>query len=109
VTIFMVGLLFGRTVSWNGQARDAQRLPWDTAFQGMWPQLAFGTVVMTLAVVGSPTLFWWGLVMTLGYVVAIPFGVLLADPALGERFARWRLCGIPEEFETPAEVRAVQT
>jgi membrane glycosyltransferase len=108
VTIFMVGLLFGKTVSWNGQARDAQRLPWDIAFQGMWPQLAFGTVVMTLAFIGSPTLFWWGLVMTLGYVVAIPFGVLLADPALGERFARWRLCGIPEEFDTPAEVKAVQ-
>ncbi len=29
----MIGLLFGKTVSWNGQARDAQRLPWDVAFQ----------------------------------------------------------------------------
>jgi membrane glycosyltransferase len=108
VTIFMVGLIFGKTVSWNGQARDAQRLPWDTAFQGMWPQLAFGVVVMTLAYVGSPTLFWWGLIMTLGYVVAIPFGVLLADPGLGRAMARMKLCAIPEEFDTPAEVKAVQ-
>jgi membrane glycosyltransferase len=108
VTIFMVGLIFGKTVSWNGQARDAQRLPWDTAFQGMWPQLAFGVVVMTLAFIGSPTLFYWGLIMTLGYVVAIPFGVFLADPRLGQAMARMKLCGIPEEFETPAEVKAVQ-
>jgi membrane glycosyltransferase len=108
VTIFMVGLIFGKTVSWNGQARDAQRLPWDTAFQGMWPQLAFGALVMTLAWIGSPTLFWWGLVMTLGYVVAIPFGVFLADPGLGRTLARWRLCAIPEEFDAPAEVQAVQ-
>jgi membrane glycosyltransferase len=108
VTIFMVGLMFGKTVSWNGQARDAQRLPWDTAFQGMWPQLAFGTVVMTIAWIGSPTLFWWGLIMTLGYVVAIPFGVLLAEPGLGRTMARWRLCAIPEEHDTPAEVKAVQ-
>ncbi len=108
VTIFMIGLLFGKTVSWNGQARDAQRLPWDTAFQGLWPQLAFGAVVMTLAYIGSPTLFWWGLVMTLGYVVAIPFGVFLADPALGRALARSRLCGIPEEFDTPAEVKALR-
>jgi membrane glycosyltransferase len=107
VTIFMIGLLFGKTVTWNGQARDAQSLPWDTAFQGMWPQLAFGAVVMTLAWIGSPTLFWWGLVMTLGYVVAIPFGVMLADPGLGRTMARLRLCAIPEEFEAPAEVKAV--
>ena len=108
VTIFMIGLLFGKTVSWNGQARDAQRLPWDVAFQGLWPQLAFGIVVMSLALIGAPGLFWWGLVMTAGYVLAIPFGVWLAEPKLGELMARWRLCGIPEEFETPAEVRAVQ-
>lgn len=108
ITIFMIGLLFGRTVAWNGQARDAQALPWDVAFQGLWPQLAFGAVVMTLALIGAPTLFWWGLVMALGYVVAIPFGVGLADPRLGERLARWRLCSIPEEFDPPVEVRAVQ-
>jgi membrane glycosyltransferase len=109
VTIFMIGLLFGKTVSWNGQARDAQRLPWDVAFQGMWPQLAFGVVVMGLAFIGAPALFWWGLVMTAGYVLAIPFGVWLAEPKLGEWMARWRLCAIPEEIETPAEVLAVQT
>ncbi len=109
VTIFMIGLLFGKTVSWNGQARDAQRLPWDVAFQGMWPQLAFGIIVMGLAWIGAPALFWWGLIMTAGYVLAIPFGVGLAEPKLGELMARWRLCAIPEEIDTPAEVRAVQT
>jgi len=108
VTIFMIGLLFGRTVTWNGQTRDAQRIPWDVAMQGLWPQFAFGAVVMALAWAGSPTLFWWGLLMTAGYVVAIPFGVLLAEPKLGEMMLRWRLCAIPEELETPAEVRAVQ-
>ncbi len=108
VTIFMIGLLFGKTVSWNGQARDAQRLPWDVAFQGLWPQLAFGVVVMGLAWIGAPALFWWGLVMTAGYVLAIPFGVWLAEPKLGELMARWKLCAIPEEIDTPPEVRAVQ-
>jgi membrane glycosyltransferase len=108
VTIFMVGLLFGKTVSWNGQARDAQSIPWSVAFEGLWPQFAFGMIVMSLAWIGAPALFCWGLVMTLGYVVAIPFGVWLAEPRLGELLARWRLCAIPEEFEAPAEVRAVQ-
>ncbi len=108
ITIFMVGLLLGKTVSWNGQARDAHGIAWEVAFQGLWPQLAFGSVVMVLAYSGSPSLFWWGLLMTLGYVVAIPFGVALADPAFGKRMAKSRLCGIPEEFVTPAEIRAIQ-
>jgi membrane glycosyltransferase len=108
ITIFMVGLLFGKTVSWNGQARDAHGIPWDVAFQGLWPQLAFGTVVMILAFIGSPALFWWGLLMTLGYVVAVPFGVALADPNVGKWMAKSKLCGIPEEFETPAEIKAIQ-
>jgi membrane glycosyltransferase len=63
---------------------------------------------MTLAYIGSPTLFWWGLIMTAGYVVAIPFGVWLAAPGLGRAMAASRLCAIPEEYETPAEIRAVQ-
>jgi membrane glycosyltransferase len=108
ITIFMGGLLLGKTVGWNGQSRDAHGIPWDVAFQGMWPQLAFGVVVMLLAFIGSPTLFWWSLVMTLGYVVAIPFGVWLADPTFGRAMAKSKLCGIPEEFETPAEIKAVQ-
>ncbi len=70
----------------------------------MWPQLAFGVVVMGLAWIGAPALFWWGLVMTAGYVLAIPFGVWLAEPKLGELMARWKLCAIPEEIDTPVEV-----
>jgi membrane glycosyltransferase len=108
ITIFMIGLLFGKTVSWNGQARDVHGIPWDVAFQGLWPQLAFGTVVMTLAWLGSPELFWWSLVMTLGYVVAIPFGIWLANPDFGRWMAKGNLCAIPEEFDTPAEIKAVQ-
>jgi membrane glycosyltransferase len=108
ITIFMIGLLFGKTVSWNGQARDAHGIPWDVARSGLWPQLAFGAAVMLIALAGSPLLWLWGLIMTLGYVVAIPFGVLTADPAFGERLARSRLCAVPEEFDPPAEVRAVQ-
>jgi len=108
ITIFMVGLLFGRMVGWNGQARDAQALPWALAVQGLWPQFAFGSVVMALAWIGAPALFWWGLIMTAGYVLAVPFGVALADPRLGDAMARWRLCAIPEEFDPPAEIRAIQ-
>jgi membrane glycosyltransferase len=65
-------------------------------------------VVMGLAYIGNPTLFFWGLIMTAGYVLAIPFGVWLSNPTFGNRMAKTRICGIPEEFETPAEINAVQ-
>jgi membrane glycosyltransferase len=107
-TIFMIGLIFGKTVSWNGQARDAHGIPLQTALQGMWPQLVFGLIVMIVAYVGSPLLFAWGLIMTLGYVTGVPFGMFTADPELGKAMARSRICGIPEEYDAPAEVKAVQ-
>jgi membrane glycosyltransferase len=108
VTIFMVGLLFGKTAGWNGQARDAHGIPLDVAAQGLWPQLLFGAGVMIIAGIGNTTLLLWGLIMVLGYVVAIPFGMLTADPGVGRAMTRSRLCAIPEEYDTPAEVRAVQ-
>jgi len=56
----------------------------------------------------SPAVFWWSLPLTAGFVLAVPFGVATADPAVGRAFVRAGLCGIPEDFEPPAEVRAVR-
>jgi membrane glycosyltransferase len=39
--------------------------------------------------------------------VAVPFAVITASPAMGRLFQAWGLNGIPEDFETPAEVKAV--
>ena len=53
-------------------------------------------------------MFWWSLPLTAGYLLAIPFAVLTADPALGALLARSGLCGIPEDFDPPAEIVAIQ-
>ena len=55
----------------------------------------------------APAVFWWSLPLTAGYLLAIPFAVLTADPRLGRLLQRLGLCGIPEDFDTPAEVSAV--
>jgi membrane glycosyltransferase len=55
----------------------------------------------------EPQLFWWSLPLTLGYLVAMPFAVLTAMPALGRWMKRAGIAGIPEDFNPPAEVRAV--
>jgi membrane glycosyltransferase len=107
ITLFMIGLAFGRSVVWSGQSRDAHGVAWSTALTGLWPPFLFGLAVCgALAALSLPT-FLWSLPLTFGYLVAVPFAVATASPVLGTLLARLRLCAIPEEFEPPAEIRAI--
>ncbi len=107
-SLFMIGLLFGKSVVWSGQARDAHGISWSTAFAGLWPQLLYGVVVLSLMAAASIKIALWSLPLTAGFVLAIPFAVWSAEPATGACFARMGLNSIPEELETPDVVRAVQ-
>ncbi len=107
-SLFMIGLPFGKAVTWNGQARDAHALSWADAARGLWPQTMLGLALAALGLWSSPTLLLWSLPLTLGYVLAIPFAVATADPQLGESLARRGLCAIPEEIETPAILAALR-
>ncbi|SEG58312.1 glucans biosynthesis glucosyltransferase MdoH [Bosea lathyri] len=109
-TLFMIGLAFGRAkIGWNGQSRDAHALSFATAFAGLWPHLLFGIYIFATLLVLSPAVLIWSLPLTAGYVLAIPFAMLTAWPALGGWLARRGLCGIPEDFEPPAELVAITT
>lgn len=107
-SIFMIGLIFGKSVTWGGQARDAHGISWGTAWAALWPQVAFGAVVCSALLVISPTVLMWSLPLTAGYLLAVPFGVITAHPALGRVFRNTGLCAIPEDFNPPPEVQAVQ-
>jgi membrane glycosyltransferase len=109
ITAFMVGLFFGRSVAWSGQSRDVHGVAWATAAQGLWPPFLFGLAICVALAWLSPTALLWSLPLTIGYLAAFPFAVATASPRLGARLARSRLCAIPEEFDTPAEIRAVRT
>jgi membrane glycosyltransferase len=50
---------------------------------------------------------WWAMPLVAGYVLAVPFAVITASPALGRWFKRTGLCAIPEDVNPPAEVTAV--
>jgi membrane glycosyltransferase len=106
-TIFMIGLAFGKSVTWGGQSRDAYGISWTTAVRDLWPQTAFGVIICGLLFMIAPAVFWWSLPLTAGYLVAIPFAVVTASPAVGRLFVKLGLCGIPEDFAPPKEVTAV--
>ncbi|MBB3770472.1 membrane glycosyltransferase [Angulomicrobium tetraedrale] len=97
VAIFMVGLAFGRTVTWDAQARDAVRLSWRTALAGLWPQLVFGAAIAGILAAAVPAALIWALPVLIGLVSAVPFAVLTSEPALGRWLGRLGLCATPEE------------
>jgi len=102
LTVFLIGLAFGRKVGWNGQIRDAYGLEWRTAGRALWPQMIFGGVILGVLWAFTPSAVVWVMPVILGLLLAVPFAVLTASPALGRWLARHRLCAIPEEFDTPA-------
>ena len=108
LTVFMIGLLFGRSVIWNGQARDAHGVAWTTAARGLWAPVLFGVAICAPLALLSPATLLWSLPLTLGYLVAIPFAVLTAAPGLGAWMAERGLCALPEEHEVPDEIRALR-
>jgi membrane glycosyltransferase len=105
-SIFMLGLLLGKSVVWGGQARDAQRLSWREAARHLWPQTVFGVIVCGALLLIAPAVLWWSLPLTAGYLLAVPFAVVTAEPAVGATLQRLGICGIPEDFRPPPEITA---
>ncbi|WP_045835863.1 glucans biosynthesis glucosyltransferase MdoH [Hyphomicrobium sp. 99] len=107
-SMFMAGLLIGRAVVWNGQRRDGEGVAWTDALRWLWPQLLFGLSLYAAMALISPAAVFWSLPLTAGYVLAVPFVVFTASPAVGRFFRRHGIAGIPEDFTPPPEIRAVQ-
>lgn len=104
VALFMVGLAFGRTVTWEAQARDAERLSWRTAIAGLWPQFLFGLVLTALLGAFAPGALIWAAPVLVGLLGAVPFAVLTAEPAVGRWLARHGLCATPEEAAPSTQI-----
>ena len=107
-SLFMLGLPFGKSIVWNGQRRDADGVSWQSAVEALWPQLLFGLAVCGPLYRISPATLLWSLPLTAGYLLAVPFTVITANPSLGRLMQRYGWAGIPEDFAPPPEIRAVQ-
>jgi membrane glycosyltransferase len=107
-TMFLIGLLLGRTIGWPEQARDAHGLALREAASVLWPHLALGAAIFALAGLVAPSLALWSTPPTLGFVVAIPFALVTAAPLVGAALRRARLCATPEELAEPEIFRRLR-
>lgn len=103
-TMFMTALLFGKTSGWGTQQRDGYRVPWRAAAGELGPVTMFGALLLGFLVLAVPAAIPWFLPFLTGLVLSVPFAVFTSSPEIGDAAVRAKLCAIPEEFETPAEI-----
>ena len=99
VTLFLIGLAFGKSIIWGAQNRDAYSLGWWDATKGLWPQTLFGMALfLGILVFAGPSTLPWAMPMILGLCLAIPFAVITASPRVGAWAQSVGLCAVPDEI-----------
>lgn len=98
-TIFVLGMLGGRTIRWEAQLRDARRLPWGEALRGLWPQTLFGLGLGAAVWLLAPEAARFWVVLFCGpMLLAVPFACATSWTSWGSVLARLGLCAVPEEI-----------
>jgi len=102
VTLFMLGLPFGRRVGWTSQQRDAGGVTLPMAARKLWPQTLFGILLMAWFWKAAPGVIWYWVPIFAGLTGSIPVAMVTAHPLVGRVLATFGICRIPEESGLPA-------
>ena len=106
-SVFMASLLIGKSQKWIAQSRDAGRVHLFEAVWRFWPHTLFGLALFFYAWPASPLLVIVSLPLTLGFLLAIPFAVITAQPEWGSKMRKSGLGSIPEEIDPPQVLEAL--
>jgi membrane glycosyltransferase len=101
-TMFLIGLLFGRSIGWIGQVRDDHAVPWALAARNFWPHTVLGWAAILALAATHPWAIPVALFVAGGLALSIPLAVITASPAVGALFARAGIGRLPEETAPPA-------
>jgi membrane glycosyltransferase len=106
-TLFLAGLLLGRTIGWGAQSRDDHAVPWSLATRQFWPQTLIGLAPVLLLAATAPAAIPYALFIAAGPLLSIPLAVVTAQPAVGRALIALGLDRLPEETAPPPELRAL--
>lgn len=108
VTLFLIGLLFGRSVIWGGQNRDPYALPVRLAVSGLWGQTLAGLGLAGLLLWQSPASLPWAAPVLAGLAFSIPFALFSAAPSVGRWMVRNGICATPDEVSPNAVLNGAE-
>jgi membrane glycosyltransferase len=106
-SLFLTGLVFGRTTGWTGQTRDDHSVPVGLAWRKLWPATVTGLATLGVLAATVPAAIPYACLIAAGLALAIPFAVLTASPAFGRTLVRRQLVRLPEETDPPPALRAL--
>jgi membrane glycosyltransferase len=99
---FLLALPFGgRRAGWAPQNRADRGVSWADAARLLWPHTGFGILVFGALALAAPAALAWALPLAGGLLLAIPFCVVTASPAVSAWLRATRLAATPEELAAP--------
>ncbi len=102
--MFLLALPFGgRGAGWAPQNRADRGVSWADAARLLWPHTGFGLLVFGALALAAPAALAWALPLAGGLLLAIPFCVVTASPAVSAWLRAMRLAATPEELAAPRE------
>ncbi|TFH85658.1 glucans biosynthesis glucosyltransferase MdoH [Billgrantia azerbaijanica] len=106
-SLFVLGVLSGRTVSWDPQSREGRAVPWREAWRHTWHASLAGLLWAVVTWQLTPLFFWWLTPVWLGLLLAAPLVRLSSSLALGRALRRAGLLLVPSETRPPAVLHAL--
>jgi len=97
VSLFILGLPFGRRVGWTSQQRKAHGLSLSDAVRCLWPQTLLGLGLAAGTYYSPAVSIWFAAPIITGLLLSVPLAMLSASPRLGRKMAQSGLCRTPEE------------
>lgn len=99
---FVISTVFlGKSVQWNGQARDERVIPFKELFQLYRWHTAAGLGVLLTSFAISVETGLWTLPISLGLCLSMPLAAISGSRAIGEWLGERRILSIPEEVVRP--------
>lgn len=104
----IVGLALRRLPpAWRRQRRAGRAVGWREAARAHAPEGVLGLAWLLTLAWAAPAMLPWAAPVLAGWLLAVPFAVVTAAPALGHRLVWAGLAASPEELRPPPEVAAV--